>query len=278
MASQFADDADDLVDEFVCAITLSTMNDPVVLSDGHSYERADLETWLRDHDTSPKTGLKLDSKVFFPNVNLAKAISRWKETRPENFVSEEPTPVLEALQVNVEHPAIAMQREDVAVEYSVAVEDEPVQPSEGYLPCPNCTLHNDISATICEACEYVFNSDLMPPSDRHIEQLEMPQSLASTDVREDFAPAMQPTDPFLAYAEKCIYDKRHASGRGHIDIVLAAKKSYRSGLCKRCSCPGTNFAQHMSDERAGATQSFRREQPMQQCRSQYADGNARLPC
>ncbi len=31
------------------------MRDPVVCADGHSYERAVIEEWLQDHDTSPLT-------------------------------------------------------------------------------------------------------------------------------------------------------------------------------------------------------------------------------
>ena len=39
-----------------CPITLEVMRDPVLASDGHSYERDAIERWLINHRTSPLTG------------------------------------------------------------------------------------------------------------------------------------------------------------------------------------------------------------------------------
>ena len=44
------------VDYFSCPITLTKMSDPVVTSDGQTYERTAIEDWLKTHDTSPLTG------------------------------------------------------------------------------------------------------------------------------------------------------------------------------------------------------------------------------
>eukprot|EP00961_Rhodomonas_salina_P202538 2731858-Rhodomonas_salina.2 len=41
---------------FVCSLGLSIMRDPVTCTDGHSYERASIQSWLADNSTSPKTG------------------------------------------------------------------------------------------------------------------------------------------------------------------------------------------------------------------------------
>jgi len=43
------------------------MVDPVVTADGHTYERAAIEQWLRVHDTSPMTGQPLPSKTLSPD-------------------------------------------------------------------------------------------------------------------------------------------------------------------------------------------------------------------
>ncbi len=43
------------------------MQDPVVCSDGHSYERSAIEAWLKDHDTSYVTGDLLASTLVVPN-------------------------------------------------------------------------------------------------------------------------------------------------------------------------------------------------------------------
>ena len=45
-----------VVSSFVCPITQAVMEDPVMTADGHTYERAAIEQWLREHDTSPNTG------------------------------------------------------------------------------------------------------------------------------------------------------------------------------------------------------------------------------
>jgi len=50
------------------------MLDPVVASDGESYERTAIERWLKDKDTSPAHGSPLDNKNLTPNHRLKSAI------------------------------------------------------------------------------------------------------------------------------------------------------------------------------------------------------------
>ena len=57
-------------DEFFCPITCEIMQDPVITADGHCYERKEIENWLRNHDTSPKTNEKLEHKNLVPNHAL----------------------------------------------------------------------------------------------------------------------------------------------------------------------------------------------------------------
>ena len=49
--------------------------DPVVLSDGHAFERKAIEKWLRAHDTSPLTGARLVDRSITPCVALRQLIS-----------------------------------------------------------------------------------------------------------------------------------------------------------------------------------------------------------
>jgi hypothetical protein len=62
------------------------MQDPVVASDGQSYERAAIEHWLREHTNSPATGAALRASsgraVLLPNVALRKAIAAWRQQLP----------------------------------------------------------------------------------------------------------------------------------------------------------------------------------------------------
>ena len=66
-------------DFFMCPISASLMLDPVVASDGHSYERTAIEQWLLRRRTSPKTDTPLESLALVPNHSLRRAIQQWKE-------------------------------------------------------------------------------------------------------------------------------------------------------------------------------------------------------
>jgi len=55
------------------------MHDPVVLADGHTYERRHIELWLKHKDTSPVSGAKLHHKDAFPNHALRNAIEEYFE-------------------------------------------------------------------------------------------------------------------------------------------------------------------------------------------------------
>ena len=65
--------------DFECPILMEVMTDPVICSDGFSYERAAIEAWLRSHSTSPKTNESLQSRSLIPNKTLKAAIITWKE-------------------------------------------------------------------------------------------------------------------------------------------------------------------------------------------------------
>jgi hypothetical protein len=60
--------------DFTCPITYDKMKDPVVASDGHSYERSAIEEILRGpHPLSPLTRATLGT-VLVPNLNLRRRI------------------------------------------------------------------------------------------------------------------------------------------------------------------------------------------------------------
>ena len=40
---------------FVCPITKKVMQDPVMATDGYSYEKSAIEEWQKNHNTSPTT-------------------------------------------------------------------------------------------------------------------------------------------------------------------------------------------------------------------------------
>ena len=54
------------------------MSDPVVLEDGHTYERGAIQQWLNSgHATSPMTNLRLVHRQLTPNYTLRSAAREW---------------------------------------------------------------------------------------------------------------------------------------------------------------------------------------------------------
>ena len=68
-------DTSTLPKEFLCPITHELLQDPVVLCDGHTYERKAIERWLKGGKrTSPMTGAVLASTALTPNFTLRSMI------------------------------------------------------------------------------------------------------------------------------------------------------------------------------------------------------------
>ncbi|ACE06220.1 hypothetical protein Aasi_0849 [Candidatus Amoebophilus asiaticus 5a2] len=70
-------------DECFCPITQEIMKDPVIVQDGHTYERTAIEQWFSTGKcTSPKTGLNLLSTKLTPNYTMRSLIQELKESIP----------------------------------------------------------------------------------------------------------------------------------------------------------------------------------------------------
>lgn len=63
---------------FLCPIGFEVMSDPVMAADGHSYERANIERWLKCSLRSPKTNLALPHSHLLPNHALRAAIAEYE--------------------------------------------------------------------------------------------------------------------------------------------------------------------------------------------------------
>ncbi len=61
------------------AFGCTLMEDPVVASDGHTYNRQDIQNWFDTDDTSPHTREPLEDKTLRPNIAIRKQIIRWRE-------------------------------------------------------------------------------------------------------------------------------------------------------------------------------------------------------
>jgi len=57
-------------EKFLCPITGELMKEPVVDALGNTYDKAAIEKWLKNHDTSPMTNKQLPDKKLIPNKQL----------------------------------------------------------------------------------------------------------------------------------------------------------------------------------------------------------------
>ena len=59
--------------------TLDVMEEPVVVTDGFTYEKRCILEWFSTKGTSPTTGSVLTSKALIPNHSLKSQINQWRE-------------------------------------------------------------------------------------------------------------------------------------------------------------------------------------------------------
>ena len=67
---------------FICSISGDIFKDPVIASDGQTYERKEISKWIRQkgtNATSPMTGIKLKTKVLTPNHSMKSQIAAWQQ-------------------------------------------------------------------------------------------------------------------------------------------------------------------------------------------------------
>ena len=76
----------------VCPISQELLEDPVITSDGHTYERKNIQTWLETHSASPITGLPLTDKNLKPNFAIKMAVKAYLEVL--DALDAKPAPTL----------------------------------------------------------------------------------------------------------------------------------------------------------------------------------------
>lgn len=59
------------------------MDDPVINSEGHTYDRKNIEAWYIKSDRDPNTNLVVKDKTLTPNIAIRQAIALYRETHPE---------------------------------------------------------------------------------------------------------------------------------------------------------------------------------------------------
>lgn len=72
-------------DQLICPITGDIFFDPVMTSDGHTYERKAIESWFEKHRTSPVTNLILDNKNLIPNFVIKQLVKAFYEENKDKI-------------------------------------------------------------------------------------------------------------------------------------------------------------------------------------------------
>ena len=70
------------LEDYQCPITTEVMIDPVVTTDGFTYERAAIAQWFTTSNMSPSTGEPLASTLLTPNLTARSAIRSLLQRRP----------------------------------------------------------------------------------------------------------------------------------------------------------------------------------------------------
>ncbi|CAD5178681.1 unnamed protein product [Musa acuminata subsp. malaccensis] len=81
----------ELPEDFRCPISMEVMTDPVILSSGHTFDRASIQRWLDSGNrTCPLTNLPLPSSPsLIPNHALRSLISNFLSLRPAAAVTDD---------------------------------------------------------------------------------------------------------------------------------------------------------------------------------------------
>lgn len=73
--------------QLICPITMKIFTDPVICSDGFTYEKSAIEIWFKSNNTSPMTGLVLENKNLIPNQIVKSLICENKEKeKKQNYM------------------------------------------------------------------------------------------------------------------------------------------------------------------------------------------------
>ncbi|GMH36005.1 hypothetical protein BSKO_03873 [Bryopsis sp. KO-2023] len=80
--SNNSNQSNDAPDRFICPITQDVMEDPVVASDGFTYERIAIQRWMTKTATSPMTRQRLQHRHLYTNMLLRSEMSDWKTANP----------------------------------------------------------------------------------------------------------------------------------------------------------------------------------------------------
>lgn len=85
-------DTVEIPEEYLCPISMDIMTDPVIASDGQTYNRPALLQWLQVRQISPLTNQPITNSGIVTNYALRAAIERWMAQNQGRQISAGPAP------------------------------------------------------------------------------------------------------------------------------------------------------------------------------------------
>ncbi len=83
----FITEREDCNSEFICPIGLSIMENPVLATCGHSYDKQNIENWLRTSEICPECRTKINAEHLIPNYSLRSVIQKYVKEALKMFKS-----------------------------------------------------------------------------------------------------------------------------------------------------------------------------------------------
>lgn len=71
-----------MASHMICPITMDIMRDPVIASDGHTYERSAITRWIQEHGKSPQTNQYMRVRDLVPNRAIRTLIDEHLKNNP----------------------------------------------------------------------------------------------------------------------------------------------------------------------------------------------------
>ena len=170
--------------DFYCPIGGDYMTDTVICSDGFSYQRANIRTWLLSHNTSPMTMKELTNRVLIPNISLRNAIKeyrRWLAEEEKKMSSIEDKVDLASSdgEKAIVKPTIEADSSNLKSESSASVESTPDSSNQEREPqvsversAPSKTISMPEPTEDEDFEDEDEDEDLLNPPDKFWEELE----------------------------------------------------------------------------------------------------------
>jgi len=158
--------------EYLCPISQEVMVDPVTTSDGFTYDRANIERWLREHDTSPVTNQRVGNKTLVPNTSLRILIAEWPQREHARLMQI----------AHAQHTATAQPQPEVAVGKRKAPVDDDANP-DGKRPAPTSSAAGGTAACSDQPTAADTFAAIDTDGDGVITQAELAAALARGDLQ-----------------------------------------------------------------------------------------------